>query len=83
MNLPAKQRSGCLAAVLGHLSHMVLDQIGNKASHPMSYSILYRISHKFRHRELVPHYHKRMENPPYWAELEVLFWKLFAFLRIK
>ncbi len=72
-----------LAAILGHLSHMTLDQLGNRASHPMAYSILYRIRRRFDHRQLVPRYERRLKHPPYWARLENLFWRIFAALRIR
>lgn len=41
-----------LAAVLGYLSHLVADQIGNPM-HPLGYSILYRVRSGFRHSHLV------------------------------
>ena len=41
-----------LAAVLGHLGHMVSDQLSNSIR-PLTYSIAYRVSVRFRRERLL------------------------------
>ena len=64
-----------LAAVLGHLGHLVGDHVGNRASHPLTYSVVFRWYHGFA-RERYFNYppssvsevmHRRI---PLWSRLE-------------
>jgi len=70
-----------LAAVLGYLSHLALDQFTNR-SHPLAYFILFRASRRFERRRLTPHifeesYRRLLEAPkPWWARLEPTLWRL-------
>ncbi len=68
-----------LAAVLGYLSHMLLDQVVNRV-HPLAYFIIYRASHGFRRRQLTPHLFNRPylypEQVPWWGKLEPSVWKM-------
>ena len=43
-----------LAAIVGHLSHLVIDQFTNRV-HPLGYFIAFRASRGFRRRRLTPH----------------------------
>ena len=65
-----------LAAVLGHLGHLIGDQIANPV-HPLGYSIIYRITHRFDHGRLV-HEHRLFvphEEVPLWGQVEPWLWK--------
>jgi hypothetical protein len=73
------------AAVLGYLSHLVLDQIANR-THPMAYSIIYRAAKGFRRRHLTSHifdpsYLATRESMPFWGRLEPFLWRLVTRLR--
>lgn len=41
-----------VGAVLGHAGHLVTDQIANPV-HPLGYSLLFRLKHRFRRHRLV------------------------------
>ena len=74
-----------LAAILGHLSHLVLDQMTNKVR-PLAYFIIYRVSHGFRRRELSPHLFEERygthEGPvPIWGRAEPTLWRLYVRFR--
>ena len=75
-----------LAAVLGYLSHLALDQFTNR-SHPLAYFILFRASRRFERRQLTPHifeksYRRSLEAPkPWWARLEPTLWRLVTRIR--
>ena len=73
------------AAVLGYLSHLVIDQITNR-THPLAYSIIYRAMKGFRRRHLTPaHFdgsYVPSERPvPLWGRLEPSLWRLLTRLR--
>jgi len=41
-----------IGAVVGHIGHMMGDQIGNRPKYPLTYSIIYRALKRFRHESL-------------------------------
>ena len=70
-----------LAATLGHLSHMVLDQVTNEVR-PLAYSLVYRIRHRFARTELGNKWsedsalRRRSPTPP-WGRIEPTGWRLY------
>lgn len=70
-----------LAAVLGHIGHLVGDHLGNKVSHPLTYSVLFRLRHgfaRYRYYDYPPTtlsevLHQRI---PLWSRLEPLVVKV-------
>jgi hypothetical protein len=73
------------AAVLGYLSHLVIDQITNR-THLLAYSIIYRAMKGFRRRHLTPSHFDGSYVPPegpvpFWGRLEPSFWRLLTRLR--
>ena len=76
-----------LAATLGHLSHLVLDQVTNEVR-PLAYSLIYRIRHRFARIELSP---KRFEDSslprlsptPLWGRIEPTGWRLYIYYKHK
>ena len=67
-----------LAAVLGYLGHLMSDHIVN-LTHPLAYSILYRISQRFSYDRLVcPQWLGVPESElPLWAHVEPWLWRLY------
>lgn len=63
-----------LAAVLGHIGHLIGDQIGNRPMHPLAYSVIYRISAGFDRPRLageVPEtFSEAFNKIPLWSKLE-------------
>ncbi len=74
-----------LAATLGHLSHMVIDQVTNQVR-PLAYSLIYRIRHRFARTELG---HRRSEDSspprrsptPIWGRIEPTGWRLYLYYK--
>ena len=75
-----------LAAVLGHLGHLVGDQVGNRLAHPLAYSIVYRISAGFDRVRLageVPAtFSEAFSRIPLWPQLEPVVLRLVSRLGI-
>jgi hypothetical protein len=74
-----------LAAVLGYLSHLVIDQLANPV-HPLAYFITFRAMKGFRRRHLTPHiydpsYMAARKAMPLWGKLEPSIWRLVTRLR--
>ena len=74
-----------LAAVLGYLSHLVIDQFTNRV-HPLAYSIAFRASRGFRRQYLTPFLFdesfKMPKTPrPLWGRVEPSLWRLVTKLR--
>jgi hypothetical protein len=74
-----------LAAILGYLSHLVIDQLTNRV-HPLAYSLAFRASKGFRRRHLTPFLfdgsYKIPKTPrPLWGRLEPSLWRLVTKLR--
>ena len=74
-----------LAATLGHLSHMVLDQVTNEVR-PLAYSLIYRIRHRFARTELSPKPSEdsslpRLSPTPLWGRIEPTGWRLYLHYR--
>jgi hypothetical protein len=72
-------------AILGYLSHIVIDQLFNRV-HPLAYSLAYRVLKGFRRRALTPQRFDPeywMEQPakPYWAMLEPTLWRIVVAVR--
>lgn len=69
-----------LAAVLGHIGHLIGDQIGNRPMHPMAYSVVYRILAGFNRVQLageVPEtYSEALNKIPLWPKIEPLVVRL-------
>ena len=70
-----------LAAILGHLSHMVIDQTTNNVS-PLSYSMAYRIKRRFIRSDLTPQCNKDSALPlpsetPFWGRVDPTLWRLY------
>lgn len=70
-----------LAATIGYISHLVLDQLGNE-TRPFAYFVTYRIFKKFKRRELTPHLfdrtYKRLEGPiPLWGKIETRLYRMY------
>lgn len=68
-----------MAAVLGHLSHMVIDQTTNNVG-PLSYSMVYRIKHRFNRARLTPQAapDAAAQPPtPTWGRAEPTLWRLY------
>ena len=74
-----------LAATLGHLSHLVLDQATNGVR-PLAYSLIYRVRHRFARTELSL---KRPEDSsppqpsptPLWGRIEPTGWRLYLYYK--
>ena len=75
-----------LAAVLGHLGHLVGDQVANRLAHPLAYSIVYRISAGFDRVRLageVPAtFSEAFSRIPLWPQLEPTVLRLASRLGI-
>lgn len=72
--LPRVRRNPVLlAAALGHLSHMFGDHFGNKPTHPLSYSIIYRAFLGFRHEAL---FEGEVEDLSEVMDHNIPLWKL-------
>lgn len=74
-----------LAAILGHLSHLTLDQITNTVR-PLAYFIVFRASHGFKRRELSPRpfekrYGAHEGTVPIWGRAEPTLWWLYSRFR--
>ena len=74
-----------LAATLGHLSHLVLDQATNEVR-PLAYSLIYRIRHRFARTKLSPKRSEdspppRLSPTPLWGRIEPTGWRLYIFYR--
>ena len=74
-----------LVAIFGYLSHIVIDQLGNRV-HPLAYTLTYRVIKGFRRRELTPHlfepgYRMAQQPVPFWARLEPSLWKFVVAMR--
>ena len=70
-----------LAAMLGHLSHMAIDQTTNNVG-PLSYSMAYRIRRRFIRSDLTPELFKDNALPlpsetPFWGRAEPTLWRLY------
>lgn len=74
-----------LAAVLAYLGHLIGDQVAN-SMHPMAYSALYRLAHRFD-RELLTEQRlfslsKVLEaNIPFWGQIEPRLLRIASRLR--
>lgn len=76
-----------LAAFLGHLSHMILDQIFNSV-HPLAYFMSYRVLKRFNRRALTPRVFELNADifrysTPWWGRLEPTLWKIVIRRRIR
>jgi hypothetical protein len=74
-----------LAALLGYLSHLAIDQLTNRV-HPLAYLLVFRASRGFRRRHLTPFLfdesYKLPKAPrPLWGRLEPSLWRLVTKLR--
>ena len=77
-----------LAATLGHLSHLVLDQATNSV-HLLGYSLSFRLSRRFRRRQLSPSLFdpesqafRTLGIPrPWWGRIEPTLWQLYTWRR--
>ncbi|MCH8108589.1 MAG: hypothetical protein IIB15_00530 [Chloroflexi bacterium] len=74
-----------LAAVLGHLSHLLIDQVTNRI-HPLAYLIVYRASRGFKRVHLTPYWVERSsmltdESIPLWGRMEPWLWRLVCTVR--
>ena len=74
-----------LAAVLGHLSHMVFDQVTNQVR-PLAYSLLYRGRHKVARKELSQRRPEDSSLPPrsptpLWGRIEPTGWRLYLYYK--
>jgi hypothetical protein len=74
-----------LAAVLGYLSHLVIDQFTNRV-HALAYFIVFRASRGFRRRYLTPFLfdrHRKVPRTPrpWWGRIEPSLWRLVTKLR--
>ena len=74
-----------LAATLGHLSHLMLDQVTNEVR-PLAYSLIYRIRHRFARTELSPKWSedsspRRLSPTPLWGRIEPTGWRLYLYYR--
>ena len=74
-----------LAAVLGYLGHLAIDQLANRV-HPLGYFITFRAMKGFRRRHLTPHiydpaYMAARKAMPLWGKLEPSIWRLVSRLR--
>ena len=58
-----------LAALLGYVSHLVLDELGN-ATHSLAYFITYRALVKFKRSRLTP----VVYGPTHWAQGDLPAW---------
>ncbi len=72
-----------LAATLGHLSHLVLDQVTNEVR-PLAYSLIYRIRHRFARKELGSTQSEDSSMPrrsatPLWGRIEPTGWRLYLY----
>ena len=74
-----------LAATLGHLSHMMLDQVTNEVR-PLAYSLIYRIRHRFARTELGHKWSedsslRRLSPTPLWGRIEPTGWRLYLYYK--
>ncbi len=74
-----------LAATLGHLSHMVLDQVTNEVR-PLAYLLVYRIRHRFARSELGRKWSeesllRRRSPTPLWGRIEPTGWRLYLYYK--
>ena len=77
-----------LAATLGHLSHLVLDQAVNHV-HPLGYSVSFRLSRRIRRRQLTPSLFDPESRVfetfgiprPWWGRMEPTLWQLYTWRR--
>ncbi len=74
-----------LAATLGHLSHLMLDQVTNEVR-PLAYSLIYRIRHRFARAKLSPRRLEDSSSPrrspaPLWGRIEPTGWRLYLYYR--
>ncbi len=63
-----------LAATLGHLGHLIGDQIGNRPEHPLAYSLVYRTSRRFQRNKLFGE--SRQRNLSEALEQSIPLWHL-------
>jgi hypothetical protein len=73
------------AAVLGYLSHLMMDQMANRV-HPLAYCLTFRVLKGFRRRHLTPRFYDpaylaARESMPLWGRLEPSIWRLVTRLR--
>ena len=71
-----------LAAVLGHGSHLVGDQLVNR-THPLAYLVTFRILHRFDLQKLVeesPRNNTKIEVP-LWGRVEPWLWRIVRMMR--
>lgn len=64
-----------LAAVLGHLGHLISDQIRNRPEHPLGYFITYRASRGFRRQRVFSSIEPTLSKAlsasiPFWDRFE-------------
>ncbi|MCH7626456.1 MAG: hypothetical protein IIC83_11070 [Chloroflexi bacterium] len=75
-----------LAALLGYISHMALDQVGNTTNY-LAYLITYRASVKFNRRRLTPHVfspgHWSQSDHPFWAKYEPTVYQLWRWYKAR
>lgn len=74
-----------LVAIFGYLSHIAIDQLGNR-THPLAYTLTYRVFKGFRRRVLTPHlfdpgYRIERQPMPNWARLDPTLWKIVVAVR--
>lgn len=75
-----------LAALLGYISHLALDEVGN-TTNSFAYFITYRAFVRFRRRRLTPQIFSPRQwpetDPPYWARFEPTVYKVWIWYRTK
>ena len=74
-----------LAGVLGHLGHLVSDQLANHPRHPLGYSVIYRLFIGFDNGRIFPETPPTLSEAlhnsiPLWGMIEPrLFWVVSRF----
>ncbi len=75
-----------LAALLGYISHMALDEVGN-TTNSLAYFITYRAFVKFKRRRLTPQVfsprHWSQMKPPAWARYEPTVYQLWRWYKAR
>lgn len=75
-----------LAAFLGYVSHLVLDELGN-STHSLAYFITYRALVKFKRSRLTPNVYSptywAQGNPPSWARYEPTVYRLWRWYKAR
>ena len=75
-----------LAALLGYVSHLVLDELGN-ATHSLAYFITYRALVRFKRSRLTPNLYSTTYwdhgNLPAWAKYEPTAYRLWRWYKAR